>query len=178
MQGFMPIFVHGSNFPVALSPTKWKSNLCLQIISANFGESFRHIYKCDIQNTNAKIISFLNRLCWNRFYLLYFSRRHVFLSTLLYMFLSLSKKKVNQFFLLFQIFNKQNRIKHVFEAKGIPFEEIDLCQNQEARDQMREKAGIPDLLPPAIFNDDNYCGVRYLRLKTIRFNITLQYTYK
>ncbi|KAH3827027.1 SH3 domain-binding glutamic acid-rich-like protein 3 isoform X2 [Dreissena polymorpha] len=57
-----------------------------------------------------------------------------------------------------EIFNKQNRIKHVFEAKGIPFEEIDLCQDQEAREIMREKAGIPDLLPPAIFNDDKYCG--------------------
>ncbi|XP_052819754.1 SH3 domain-binding glutamic acid-rich-like protein 3 [Mya arenaria] len=57
-----------------------------------------------------------------------------------------------------EIYNKQNRIKHVFEAKGIPFEEIDLCHDQEARDLMREKAGIPDLLPPAIFNDDTYCG--------------------
>lgn len=62
-------------------------------------------------------------------------------------------------FLYLQIFNKQNRIKHVFEAKGINFEEIDLCHNQEVRDQMREKAGVPDLLPPAIFNDDTYCGV-------------------
>lgn len=57
-----------------------------------------------------------------------------------------------------EIFNKQNRIKHVFEAKGIAFEEIDLCHDQEQRDLMREKAGIPDLLPPAIFNDDQYCG--------------------
>ncbi|XP_053378716.1 SH3 domain-binding glutamic acid-rich-like protein 3 [Mercenaria mercenaria] len=57
-----------------------------------------------------------------------------------------------------EIFNRQNRIKHVFDAKGIDFEEIDLCHNQEGRDQMREKAGIPDLLPPAIFNEDRYCG--------------------
>lgn len=57
-----------------------------------------------------------------------------------------------------EIYNKQNRIKHVFEAKNIIFEEIDLSRSQEERDLMREKAGIPDLLPPAIFNGDTYCG--------------------
>ena len=48
----------------------------------------------------------------------------------------------------------------MFEAKGITFEEIDLCNNQDGRDHMREKAGIENLLPPAIFNDDTYCGVK------------------
>lgn len=57
-----------------------------------------------------------------------------------------------------EIFNKQNRIKHVLEAKGIEYVEIDLCHSQEQRNEMRDKAGIPDLLPPALFNGDRYCG--------------------
>ena len=60
---------------------------------------------------------------------------------------------------LFQIYNKQNRIKHVLDAKGIKYVEVDLTHSQEQREEMREKAGIPNLLPPALFNGDTFCGV-------------------
>lgn len=49
------------------------------------------------------------------------------------------------------------------EGKGIKYEEIDLCKDQEKRDEMREKAGIPNLLPPQLFNGDTYCGVSLYR---------------
>ncbi|XP_052081902.1 SH3 domain-binding glutamic acid-rich-like protein 3 [Mytilus californianus] len=56
------------------------------------------------------------------------------------------------------IYHKQSRIKLVLDGKGIKYEEVDLCKDKEKRDYMREKAGIPDLLPPQIFNGDTYCG--------------------
>jgi glutaredoxin len=61
--------------------------------------------------------------------------------------------------LCFQIYIKQNRIKLILDGKKIPYEEIDLSKNQEVREEMRARAGIPDLLPPQIFNGDTYCGV-------------------
>ncbi|KAL3861210.1 hypothetical protein ACJMK2_007261 [Sinanodonta woodiana] len=57
-----------------------------------------------------------------------------------------------------EIFNRQTRIKQVLDAKGIEYEEIDLSKDQDKRNEMREKAGIPDLLPPALFNENIYCG--------------------
>lgn len=60
---------------------------------------------------------------------------------------------------MLQIYIKQNRIKLILDGKKIPYEEIDLSKNQEVREEMRALAGIPDLLPPQIFNGDTYCGV-------------------
>ncbi|XP_048767542.1 SH3 domain-binding glutamic acid-rich-like protein 3 [Ostrea edulis] len=57
-----------------------------------------------------------------------------------------------------EIYIKQNRIKLILDGKKIPYEEIDLSKNQEVREEMRARAGIPDLLPPQIFNGDTYCG--------------------
>lgn len=56
------------------------------------------------------------------------------------------------------IYIKQNRIKLILDGKKIPYEEIDLSKNQEVREEMRALAGIPDLLPPQIFNGNTYCG--------------------
>ena len=70
-----------------------------------------------------------------------------------------SSKSHTLIYILFQIYTKQNRIKLVLEGKSIKYEEIDLCKDQEKRDEMREKAGIPNLLPPQLFNGDTYCGV-------------------
>lgn len=70
------------------------------------------------------------------------------------------------FWLCFQIYIKQNRIKLILDGKKIPYEEIDLSKNQEVREEMRALAGIPDLLPPQIFNGNTYCGVRVIAVRT------------
>lgn len=70
------------------------------------------------------------------------------------------------FLLCFQIYIKQNRIKLILDGKKIPYEEIDLSKNQEVREEMRALAGIPDLLPPQIFNGNTYCGVRVIAVRT------------
>ncbi|XP_060069299.1 SH3 domain-binding glutamic acid-rich-like protein 3 [Ylistrum balloti] len=57
-----------------------------------------------------------------------------------------------------KISQNTNRIKQVLGSKKIPFEEIDLYKNPESRNDMVEKSGNPEILPPQLFNGDTYCG--------------------
>ncbi|KAF0023481.1 hypothetical protein F2P81_024111 [Scophthalmus maximus] len=53
---------------------------------------------------------------------------------------------------------RQERLFSVLTSKNIPFEPVDICQNLEERDLMREKAGNSAALAPQICNGDVYCG--------------------
>lgn len=48
----------------------------------------------------------------------------------------------------------------VLESKSIQFELIDVSVGGDVRNEMRTKSGKPTAVPPQIFNDDQYCGVR------------------
>lgn len=48
----------------------------------------------------------------------------------------------------------------ILESKSIQYELIDISVGGEVRDEMRSKAGNPTAVPPQIFNEDQYCGVR------------------
>lgn len=63
------------------------------------------------------------------------------------------------------------------EALKVDYTELDIACNEENRMWMRQNVpsekkptnGIP--LPPQIFNEGNYCGVRKQRLQNISFNL-------
>lgn len=65
-----------------------------------------------------------------------------------------------------QIKKKQQDVVGFLEALKVDYTEFDIATNEENRMWMRENVpgekkptnGIP--LPPQIFNDQNYCGVR------------------
>ncbi|KAM4521530.1 SH3 domain-binding glutamic acid-rich-like protein 3 [Odontesthes bonariensis] len=52
----------------------------------------------------------------------------------------------------------QERIMSVLTSKKIPFKAVDIAQNSEDKDLMRQKAGNPTALPPQLCNGDVYCG--------------------
>lgn len=48
----------------------------------------------------------------------------------------------------------------ILDSKSIQYELIDISVGGELRDEMRSKAGDPTAVPPQLFNEDHYCGVR------------------
>lgn len=74
---------------------------------------------------------------------------------------------INSFSLLTdQIKKKQQEVVGFLEANRIDFKEMDIACDEDNRKWMRENVpgekkpqnGIP--LPPQIFNEEQYCGVR------------------
>lgn len=53
----------------------------------------------------------------------------------------------------------------ILESKSIQYELIDISVGGEVRDEMRSKAGNPTAVPPQIFNEDQYCGVRICEIR-------------
>jgi len=51
------------------------------------------------------------------------------------------------------------RIRTVLEAKKIPFEVIDVAQDHDALERMRQVVDDEEALAPQIVNGDEYCGV-------------------
>lgn len=45
------------------------------------------------------------------------------------------------------------------EAHKVPFDVIDVAQDSDALDRMRELVGDEEALAPQIANGDEYCGV-------------------
>ena len=58
-----------------------------------------------------------------------------------------------------QIKKKQLKIRHVLEAKAIPFIAVDIATDEEEKWRMREIADDPCALPPCITKGDVYLGV-------------------
>uniref|UniRef100_A0A4W6E2U7 Uncharacterized protein n=1 Tax=Lates calcarifer TaxID=8187 RepID=A0A4W6E2U7_LATCA len=54
---------------------------------------------------------------------------------------------------------RQDRIISVLSSKNIPYKLVDISQNSDMKDLMRQRAGNPTALPPQICNGDVYCGV-------------------
>lgn len=48
----------------------------------------------------------------------------------------------------------------ILDSKSIQYELVDISVGSEVRDEMRSKAGDPTAVPPQLFNEDKYCGVR------------------
>lgn len=48
----------------------------------------------------------------------------------------------------------------ILESKSIQYELIDISVGGELRDEMRSKVGDPTAVPPQLFNEHQYCGVR------------------
>ncbi|XP_018549944.1 SH3 domain-binding glutamic acid-rich-like protein 3 [Lates calcarifer] len=53
---------------------------------------------------------------------------------------------------------RQDRIISVLSSKNIPYKLVDISQNSDMKDLMRQRAGNPTALPPQICNGDVYCG--------------------
>lgn len=58
-----------------------------------------------------------------------------------------------------QIKKRQQRIRTVLEAQKLPFDVIDVAQDDVALEKMRELVGNEEALAPQIANGDEYCGV-------------------
>jgi len=61
-----------------------------------------------------------------------------------------------------QLKKNQERIISVLSSKKIPFKAVDIAQNSDDKDLMRQKAGDPTALPPQLCNGDVYCGVSFM----------------
>ncbi|XP_033999324.1 SH3 domain-binding glutamic acid-rich-like protein 3 [Trematomus bernacchii] len=57
-----------------------------------------------------------------------------------------------------EIKKKQQQILDVLASKKIEFEAIDISQDSNTKDEMRELANDPTALPPQICNGNEYCG--------------------
>lgn len=79
----------------------------------------------------------------------------------------LSHKLIKVFFanllLSTQIKKHQQRIRTVLEAQKLPFDVIDVAQDDIALEKMRQLAGNEEALAPQIANGDEYCGVCQLK---------------
>uniref|UniRef100_A0A3P9LJR4 SH3 domain-binding glutamic acid-rich-like protein 3 n=1 Tax=Oryzias latipes TaxID=8090 RepID=A0A3P9LJR4_ORYLA len=56
--------------------------------------------------------------------------------------------------------SQQAEMMRILDSKSIRYELIDISVGGELRDEMRSKAGDPTAVPPQLFNEDQYCGVR------------------
>lgn len=59
-----------------------------------------------------------------------------------------------------QVKSQQAEVIRILDSKSIQYELIDISVGGELRDEMRSKAGDPTAVPPQLFNEDQYCGVR------------------
>lgn len=62
--------------------------------------------------------------------------------------------------LFFQVKSQQAEVIRILDSKSIQYELVDISVGGELRDEMRSKAGNPTAVPPQLFNEDQYCGVR------------------
>lgn len=60
----------------------------------------------------------------------------------------------------FQVKSQQAEMIRILDSKSIQYELVDISVGGELRDEMRSKAGDPTAVPPQLFNEDQYCGVR------------------
>lgn len=60
----------------------------------------------------------------------------------------------------FQVKSQQAEVMRILDSKSIQYELVDISVGSEVREQMRSKAGDPTAVPPQLFNEDQYCGVR------------------
>lgn len=61
---------------------------------------------------------------------------------------------------LLQVKSQQAEVMRILDSKSIPYELIDISVGGQVRDEMRSKSGNPTAVPPQLFNEDQYCGVR------------------
>ena len=61
--------------------------------------------------------------------------------------------------LTIQIKKRQQHIRTQLEAHKVPFDIIDVAQDSEALERMRELVGDEEALAPQIANGEEYCGV-------------------
>ncbi|XP_059213027.1 SH3 domain-binding glutamic acid-rich-like protein 3 [Centropristis striata] len=54
--------------------------------------------------------------------------------------------------------DRPQKIFNILDAKKIKYEVVDISQNTQHKDLMRQLAGDPKALPPQICNGDTYCG--------------------
>ncbi|KAM4629915.1 SH3 domain-binding glutamic acid-rich-like protein 3 [Polymixia lowei] len=57
-----------------------------------------------------------------------------------------------------EVKSQQAEVMRILESKSIQYELIDISVGEEVRNEMRSKAGNPTLVPPQLFNEDQYCG--------------------
>lgn len=62
--------------------------------------------------------------------------------------------------LVSQVKSQQAEVMRILDSKSIKYELIDISVDGAFRDEMRSKSGNPTAIPPQIFNEDQYCGVR------------------
>lgn len=64
---------------------------------------------------------------------------------------------------VFQVKSQQAEVIRILDSKSIQYELVDISVGGQVRDEMRSKAGNPTAVPPQLFNEDQYCGVRKAR---------------
>ncbi|XP_008330314.1 SH3 domain-binding glutamic acid-rich-like protein 3 [Cynoglossus semilaevis] len=54
--------------------------------------------------------------------------------------------------------SQQAEMMRILDSKSIQYELIDISQDEQLRNEMRNKAGDPKAGPPLLFNEEQYCG--------------------
>lgn len=65
-----------------------------------------------------------------------------------------------------QVKSQQAHIISVLDIKSIQYELVDISVGSEVRDEMRKNVGDPTAVPPQLFNENQYCGVRNTHIHT------------
>ncbi len=63
-----------------------------------------------------------------------------------------------------QIKKSQQKIEMILDSKKIEYVKLDVAADEDAKKRMRDLIGNDKALPPQLFNDDTYCGVRLMHV--------------
>uniref|UniRef100_A0A670YD54 SH3 domain binding glutamate rich protein like 3 n=1 Tax=Pseudonaja textilis TaxID=8673 RepID=A0A670YD54_PSETE len=73
----------------------------------------------------------------------------------LYSKVSMNREEVKQ---------RQSEVLRILDGNRLKYQLVDVSLSDSLLQEMRDKVGKADAVPPQIFNGDEYCGVRKLRL--------------
>uniref|UniRef100_A0A7M4EWI0 SH3 domain binding glutamate rich protein like 3 n=1 Tax=Crocodylus porosus TaxID=8502 RepID=A0A7M4EWI0_CROPO len=59
-----------------------------------------------------------------------------------------------------EVKQRQAEVLRILDGNRLKYELIDVSVSERLLQEMRDKAGDPDAVPPQICNGEDYCGVR------------------
>lgn len=62
--------------------------------------------------------------------------------------------------LFVQVKQRQSEVLRILDGNHMKYELVDVSISENLLQEMRDKAGNPEAIPPQIFNGEQYCGVR------------------
>ncbi|XP_062998126.1 SH3 domain-binding glutamic acid-rich-like protein 3 [Elgaria multicarinata webbii] len=57
-----------------------------------------------------------------------------------------------------EVKRQQTQVLHVLDGSRVKYQLVDVSTSERLLQEMRDKTGKPDAVPPQIFNGEEYCG--------------------